>query len=224
VGRLAPLCLTLPLLVLVGCGGGGGDRGEGSTTQKAAPQTEGETTQAKPSSHTQAKSKSAPTPSPGPPSSAFTPKPHHDTGGGSEQFIAPGGDNSVQEYGSEAKGEEFQAAATAFHNLLDARARRNWAAACQYLSSSAKLGLAQLGAKVPQLKDAGCPAQLGALTGSISSQKLREAAIADVASVRVRGDHGFLIYRGSQGQVEGVTMAQEGGEWKVASLSAAPLG
>jgi len=221
---LAALCLAFALVALAGCGGGG-DHGESSSTHSAAPQPEGETTtQAKPSPHPQAKPKRTPNPSSGPPASSFQPKPHSDSGGGSEQFTTPGGDNSVQEFGSEAKGEEFQAAASTLHDLLDARARRNWAAACEYLSRTAKLGLAQLGDNVPELKGGGCAAQLEALTGSISSKALREAAIADVASVRVQGDHGVVIYRGAHGQVEAITMAREGGEWKVASLSAAPLG
>lgn len=130
----------------------------------------------------------------------------------------------MEEFGSEAKGSEFQAAATALHGLLGARAQRNWSAACEYLSKGAKLGLQQLGARVPQLRNAGCPAQLGALTGTIPAVSLKEAAIADVASVRVQGDHGVVIYRGAHGQVEAVTMAREGGEWRVASLSAVPLG
>jgi hypothetical protein len=163
-------------------------------------------------------------PSSGSAASSFQVKPHSDSGGGSKQFTSPGSDNSVQEFGSEAHGEEFQAAATALHNLLDARAQRDWAAACEYLSKAARFGLAQLGAKVAQLRGSGCAAQLGALTGSIPSTALREAAIADVASVRVKGDHAFLIYRGAQHQVEAVSAVREDGEWKVASLSAVPLG
>jgi hypothetical protein len=225
VGRGTLLALACALLALAGCGGGGSDSNQsiGSTTEQASPQAKGESAEEKP--RTQSEQKSAPQKkAEGPPASDFQPKPHHDSGGGSEQFTSPGGDNSVQEYGSEAKGEEFQAAASALHHLLDARAERNWAAACRYLSSPAKQGLAALGAKVPELKGRGCAIQLGALTGSISNQKLREAAIANVASVRVQGDHGVVIYRGAQGQVEAVTMAREGGEWKVASLSAVPLG
>jgi hypothetical protein len=130
----------------------------------------------------------------------------------------------VQEFGSEARGGEFQAAAAALHDLLDARAQRDWAAACEYLSSAAKRGLAQLGASVSQLRGRGCATQLGALTSSISSPALREAAIANVGSVRVQGDHGVVIYRGSHQQVEAITMAREAGVWKVASLSAVPLG
>jgi hypothetical protein len=217
VGRAAALGLACTLLALAGCGGQGGQGG--SSTAEAAKPT---ATKSKTEAPAQTEPKSEP--SPGPPAVSFQPKPHHDSGGGSEQFIAPGGDNSVQEFGAEAQGSEFKAPATALHDLLDARAQRNWAAACRYLSKGAKQGLAQLATKVPQLKGAGCAADLGALTGTIAAAKLREATIADVASVRVKGEQAFLIYRGAQGQVEAVAAVREGGVWKVASLGAVPLG
>lgn len=212
MGKAAALCL-LALIALGGCGG----RGEGpssSTAKEAQSPPGGQSAKAKPQS----------APPAGPPASSFQAKPHHDSGGGSAQFITPGGDDSVQEYGAEAKGSEFDAAATALHDLLDARAQRNWAAACEYLSGTAKQGLAALGAKVPALEGKGCAAQLGALTAPIAAAKLREAAVADVASVRVKGDQAFAIYRGARGQVEAVSLVREKGAWKVASLGSVPLG
>lgn len=232
MGRGAQLAalLALSLLALAGCGGGGGGKDASSATQEASPSPQkSETAKTKPKAHSQqppqqAKAKGAPEPSAGPPASSFQPKPHRDPGGGSKQFVSPGADNSVQEYGAEASQAEFEAAARAFHDLLDARAQQNWAAACEYLSKAASRGLAELASRVPELKGKGCPTQLDAVSGSIAASKLREAAIASVASVRVQGQHGFLIYRGAHGQVEAVTMAREGSGWKVASLGAAPLG
>lgn len=224
-------CLSALVLVLAGCGAGAGDSSQaGDLTKEAGPQVQGKAGQAKPESQPQirpkssAKLKSELKKAAGPPAASFNPKPHHDSGGGSAQFTSPGADNSVEEFGAEANEDEFQAAAAALHDLLDARAQRNWAAACEYLSEGAKRGIAALGAKAPQLKGKGCPTQLGALTAAIATAKLREAAIANVASVRVKGEQAFLIYRGAHGQVEAITLDREGAEWKVASLSAVPLG
>ena len=154
--------------------------------------------------------------SPGPPASAFHPKPHHDSGGGSGQFRVKGGDNSVQEYGAEASAGELDRAAAALHGFLDARAERNWAAACSYLSAAAREGLAQ--------GSAGCPAGLAALTGKASPATLREAARADVGALRAEGTRGFLIYRGPPaGTVYAVSVSRDGGAWKLDSLAGVPL-
>jgi hypothetical protein len=217
---LVPACALL--LALAGCGGGGG--GQSASTQAKAPaKSPGKEAASKPAAPPSGQS-AATAPAPGPPAAAFHPRPHQDSGGGSAQLIAPGGDNSVPEFGQEARGAEFKAAARALHNLLDARAERNWAAACRYLSKATKAGLAQLGSRVPQLKGTGCPTQLGAVTGTIAKAKLREAAIANLISARIQGDRAFLIYRGAHGQVEAVAALREGGAWKVASLGAVPLG
>ncbi len=154
----------------------------------------------------------------------FTPKPHHDSGGGSAQFEVKGGDNSVQEFGAEASESELQAAATALHGFLDARAERNWAAACAYLSKATKQGFAQLGAGGSGAAGRGCAAILGALSGRVPTSTLREAAAADVGSLRRQGDRGFLIFRGApKGTIYAISVAREGDAWKVASLSGVPL-
>jgi hypothetical protein len=220
MGRLTALCLVL---ALAGCGGGGNREGS-SGAEEAKLGANGDASQARPGSPPQSGPTSATQPSSGTPRSSSQAKRHNGSSGGSGQLTSQGADNSVEEFGAEAKGGEFEAAAASLHRLLDARAQRNWVAACEYLSTAAKTGLAELSIQVPQLKGKGCPIQVSALTESISSTALHEAAIADVASVRVRGDHGVVIYRGARDQIEAITMAREGREWKVAALSAVPLG
>ena len=154
----------------------------------------------------------------------FVPKPHDDSGGGSEQFRVKGGDNSVQEFGAEADASERDEAAAALHNFLDARASGNWAAACAYVAESIAKQLEKLATQANDLKSRDCAEVFKKLTNPAAMGELRaEASRADVGSLRIEGDQAFLIYRGAHGAVLAMSMANEGGSWKVASLSGVPL-
>ncbi len=109
----------------------------------------------------------------------------------------------------------------ALHGFLDARAERNWAAACGYLSQGATQGF---GSAVTGSAGSSCAATLAALTGKVPTSTLREAAVADVGSLRVKGGQAFLIYSGApKDTVYAISVSREGGAWKVASLSGVPL-
>ena len=154
--------------------------------------------------------------------SEFTPKQHSDSGGGSKPFIVAGGDNSIQEYGAEASGSEFDQAATTLHNFLDARAESNWAAACGYMSQVLIKSLEELATHTKGLK--GCAEILDRLTPPKGRGALRaEAAQADVASLRVEGKQAFLIYTGPEGAVIAMGMTPEGDIWKVSNLDGTAL-
>jgi hypothetical protein len=159
---------------------------------------------------------------PGTPASGFHPKHHEDSGGGSAQFKVKGGDNSVQEFGSEASEAELQAAATALHGFLDARAERNWAAACGYLAKSARDSLSPAVARAESAES--CAAVMAALSGNVPTATLREAANANVGALRTEGDHAFLIYRAPpEGTIYAMPMSRQGDNWKVAALSGLSL-
>jgi hypothetical protein len=159
----------------------------------------------------------------------FVPKQHEDSGGGSQQYIVKGGDNSVQEFGVEADDSEREAAATALHNFLDARAVKDWEAACSYLAANIRQALENFGARAQKARgggdlDTSCASILEKLTNPSGFGALREeAANADVGSLRVEGDRAFVIYRGSDDTVLSVPMANEDGDWKVAGLAGSPL-
>lgn len=154
----------------------------------------------------------------------FVPEKHDDSGGGSEQFKVKGGDNSVQEFGEEAGGEEFEAAAAALHNFLDARAEGNWAAACRYMSKAVVESFEELAAQSKQLDGASCGAIVEGLTNPAAKASMKEEAEqADVGSLRIEGERAFLIYTGVDGTVMAMPMANEDGEWKVGSLAGTPL-
>lgn len=156
--------------------------------------------------------------------SSFVPKHHHDSGGGSEQFKVKGGDNSVQEFGAEADTSELDAAATALHDFLDARAEGNWAAACHYMSKSVTESFEKVAAQGGAKGGTSCAATLEKLINPDAKELMKaEAAKADVGSLRIEGEHAFVIYTGTEGTVLAMPMANEGGAWKVASLAGTPL-
>lgn len=154
-----------------------------------------------------------------------SPSSHHDSGGGAAQFSGgKGGDDSIQEFGQEASSAEMALAASTLHAYLDARAERRWDDACSYLSAEAVAGIEQFAAAFAQEQGIeGCADVLGALSGKASDQALREGAQADVGSLRAQGGRGFLLYHGAHGVDYAIAVAEEGGEWKLASPEATPL-
>ncbi|MEX2448263.1 MAG: hypothetical protein WD404_05900 [Solirubrobacterales bacterium] len=148
---------------------------------------------------------------------------HDDSGGGSEQFRVKGGDNSIQEFGSEASESEFDEAAAAVHGFFDARAGGDWATACSFLAGDVADSLKQLTGNSKALQGQGCAGILEALSRGVPKSALRAAAVADIGSLRVEGDRAFVIYRGTQDTVFAIAVKKEDGRWKVASLAGTPL-
>jgi|SRR5680860_558004 len=229
--RTLYLALAALLLAfgLAACGGGGGE-GSGSTAAEAGDRTQSQggsgdagSKQGEAKGGKGGEGESEGSSGKGE-AAEFTPKPHNDSGGGSQQYVQKGGDNSVQEFGEEADEKEFNAAAVALHNLLDARAEGNWAAACDYMSKSVVESFEKLAAQAKQLKDTSCAGILEKLTNPAAKSAMKqEAEKANVGSLRVEGDRSFVIYTGISGTVLAMPMANEDGDWKVASLSGVPL-
>jgi hypothetical protein len=218
------------LLIAVGlaaCGGGDSSSSTTTATGQAAdtPSTTGSQSGGAESEKGKSGSGGEGQPAnPGPSASEFTPKHHSDSGGGSKQFEVKGGDNSVQEFGAEAGTSEFHAAAAALHDFLDARAEGNWAAACQYMSKSTIESFEKLAAQAKQVQDKSCAGILEKLTNPAAKGAMKaEAEKADIGSLRTEGEQSFIIYTGTAGTVLAMPMANEGGDWKVASLAGTPL-
>jgi hypothetical protein len=227
VPRPPTLWLVLACAAAAALGGCGGSGASTASTQSQAQST-GITANAAPTAKApqQGQGSKGGSSSQQPPQekSTFTPKPHHDSGGGSKQFEVKGGDNSIQEFGEEGSESELQKAATALHGFLDARAEGDFKAACSHLGPEVASSLQQLAAASKGLKGAACPQLLAALSKGVPASSLAEAAQANVGSLRFEGGQAFLIYRGAGKAVYAISMVKQGGEWKVAGLSGAPLG
>lgn len=219
---------------LAACGGGSGNSSSSSTETAQAPAADsgGPTVQGEGHGGGQApKAKGGGKEEPAEASidrkkeaAEFVPEQHHDSGGGSKQFVTKGGDNSVQEFGKEANSQEFNAAAVSLHNFLDARAEGNWAAACDYMAKSIIKSFEALAARAKQIEDKSCAGILEKLTNPAAKEELKkEAEKANVGSLRTEGDRSFVIYTGLEGAVLAISMIREGDEWKVASIAGTPL-
>jgi hypothetical protein len=145
------------------------------------------------------------------------------SGGGSAQYRVKGGDNSVQEFGEESGESELEEASAALHGFYVARAEEDWPAACAQLSKAVVRQLGQLASRSDNLSGKGCPTILSALTPSLPAKVQKELTAVDAGSLRTEGERAFLIYRGMEGTVYTISMAQEGGAWKVGALAATPL-
>jgi hypothetical protein len=192
--QLAACGLMLPL-ALAACGGGGGGSETEATTRAAAPPTDS------------------------PPIG-----PLRVSGGGSAQFRVEGGDNSVQDFGSEGGGDELTEAATAVHGFFAARVTGEWRRACSFFSADELDALRRFATQEPDLAGRGCPATLDALTTQISPEVARGLTSVDAASLRREGDRGFLIYTSPPGRtVYAMPLANEGGAWKLGAITGAVL-
>jgi hypothetical protein len=129
------------------------------------------------------------------------------------------GDHSIQEYGSEARGGEKEAAISAMHAFLTAVAGRDYAKVCTSLTSSSRGQLAQL-AKLKHETATGCPALLAKLLSPTASSEAKRAARATISRVRVGEGNAFVLFRLPGGTVSYFVMKEEGGSWKATSLSA----
>lgn len=152
------------------------------------------------------------------------PKHHHDSGGGSAQYRVKGGDNSIPNFGSEASAEELDEVAAALHGFLDARALGHWDEACSYLSERVVDSFRQI-AKGQEGRAPSCGRILEALTNPAAKRELiAEAASADVGSVRIEGDRGFLIYDSSAASGLAIPAIREGDVWKVDGVAPVQIG
>lgn len=226
---LAALMALAAALALAACGSGGGEGTAGSTaaaerpparqpTQEGAGRPQGDSRPAGAGKESGSGRQVG-----GPPrdtSRSFVPPAHHDSAQGAAQFEAKGGDNSIEEFGAEAHESEFAAAAAALHGYMDSRAAGAWRDACSYMAHGFGASLAQLSGEAG---GGNCPTALAALSAGIPRASLRDAAQADVASLRSEGDGGFLLFRGARGVAYFIPMTKEGSAWKVAALAPSTL-
>jgi hypothetical protein len=143
----------------------------------------------------------------------------HSADEGSAEFRVPGGDNSIQNYGDEAATTEREEANDVLTEYLDARAAGDWAKQCALLAESSVAPLEQLASRSPRLKGKGCPTVLKALSASASKSARVSTLTGSIASLRVEGDRGFVLYHGPKGVDYFVPMVKEDGVWKVAAIA-----
>jgi hypothetical protein len=235
---IATAMLTIAAaLALAACGAGGGESpgGTGASTateagaaskppaqhQDGAAKGEGQGTSSGQSQGGDGSKGSGSGPAAGDTSASFTPPAHRDSATGAAAFETKGGDNSIQEFGAEGSGSDFEAAATALHGYLDARAAGAWRDACSYMSPGVVTSLAQFSGGSGG--GASCPETLASLSAGVPAAALEEAAEAEVGALRIEGDRAFLLFHVAHGSDYFMPMAREGGAWKVGAIAASAV-
>lgn len=228
-GKRPLAALIVALLVAVSLAAcGGSDSSSTSTssdsTSASAPTTPPKSPQGNNPSKSKAQTKATEPKeeSSSPPKNVATPL--KVSGGGSQQFRAKGGDNSIQEYGEEGGESELQEVAEVVHGFYVARAQEEWEKACSYLAKSNVEQLEQLGSQSSQFKNASCGKILKAFTRPLPPSIDREVTTVDAGSFRHEGEQGFLMYYGANHTPYAMPLRNEGGGWKVSALSGTTLG
>jgi hypothetical protein len=211
--RRCAILALLSIALIAGCGGG-------SDTSTGASASVGATA---PNAHVTPTTTSVPSPAVHRKLAQVQPQ----LGSPSEVPRTNGGDNSIQDFGSEASAADRAAAAKVLTIFLQAYAAGDASTACALLSSATVQSLEQsfgriasrAGASTPK----GCPAILGRLIDNIPTDQRRQLAQARVLSVRVDGTRAFAIYDGAQGKAYAMPMSTQAGAWTVAALAGTPL-
>jgi hypothetical protein len=137
--------------------------------------------------------------------------------------LMPGGDNSIQTFGSEAPSAERRLIWRLAQSYLDARTAGRWAEACPHLTAELKRRFAELARGAPRLRRAGCGAILAAVHRTIPESIRAQRGPIGMASVRLEDDLGFAIYRAADGAFYSLPIVREGRNWKVAAVDAGRL-
>jgi len=211
---LALLLALVSALGLAACGGGGSSNS--STTSTAA------------SGATSTSSSSEPSPKAKEGGSATFGKPHpretavtqaeRRKAGNAAAFVAPKSDNSVPTFGSEANTSERAQAEASLKSYLQARAREDWASACDQLAKSVREGYEKLGSSAKKAKAPGCAQVLASFS---KGADLSDPLTGHLVSLRVHGINAFALFYGPGHQQYMVPMNREDGEWR--PTQAAPI-
>jgi hypothetical protein len=139
--------------------------------------------------------------------------------GGNKEFITPGGDNTIQEFGEEGSAAERRAASTVVVAFVRARAAGDWETVCAHMSATTLQPVEKMAQSIPQYKGKGCAEILVLLTGEAPESFRASSIKGGIDSLRVKGDRAFALYRGTDGENYWVPLIKEGGQWKVGLLA-----
>jgi hypothetical protein len=135
--------------------------------------------------------------------------------GPTRQFIIPGGNNRVQVYGREASALERKEVSARIHKWMRARAARDFATDCKYLSQRLIKGIVSDAETGSNGKVKTCPATLAYLGSTASGDYKNTLGNLPIVSFRVRGGFGYAQYHGRDGNDWIVPMNREHGKWLV---------
>lgn len=133
---------------------------------------------------------------------------------GAAGFVAPTGDNSIPEYGSEATSSQEAEATAALRAYLVAREGGDWSAACPSMGAPVQKQLETL-AKASNAKSGDCEEAFVTLSKYGSASERVNPLSGGLAAFRVKGNKAFALFYGPHNQQFMMPMVEEGGAWKV---------
>jgi len=142
----------------------------------------------------------------------------------SSAFVVPGGDNSIQEFGSEGDAAERAAALAAIEAVGKAGKSGNWNPICnEYLAKKNLEQFEVIASKIPKFKGKSCAEILNGLNPGREIEDPTKPKNG-VASIRKDGENAFAIYNGVDGNAYAFPFLYEGDELKLTALAPTPLG
>ncbi len=132
-----------------------------------------------------------------------------------------GGEASIEEFGSEAEGSDREQLLAVFDGYMNALADKDFGAACSHLSATVQGSLEQLAGEAHGGK--GCAAILPKLLSPTAPAVARGQADGKITKVRVEGDQAFIVFHAPGAKLYQLTMVNEDGEWKAATVAASVL-
>lgn len=138
--------------------------------------------------------------------------------GPTRQFYIPGGDNAVQTFGREATSVERRQATTVISGWMRARAAKDWAKVCPFLSRVYLNEVIETGKWGTNGKAKGCPEGLAFIKSQTPGSYADNFGSGPVVSLRIEEGHGFAQYHGTDGKDWVVPVERDGGRWKVANF------
>jgi hypothetical protein len=139
----------------------------------------------------------------------------------SRAFLTKAGNNRIPLFGQEADAGEREAASRVLEQNLQARASHDWAGQCAMLTVKLKKGFSER-AKYYKVGKS-CAAGLRYEAKTAPRSVLANPMAAPVAALRVKGDKGYALFRGTLGEAHAMPMKMEHGTWRVAEVKTIEL-
>jgi len=128
---------------------------------------------------------------------------------------------SVATFGSDAAASEEEDAAAILAVSFRARANHDWAGQCATLAKNLAKEYEERASFYKVGKS--CAQVLGKEAEGAPAKVLADRFTGSLTAMRVKGNRGYAIFRGTDGKTYSMPMVLEGGSWKVGSVVETPL-
>lgn len=132
-----------------------------------------------------------------------------------------GGEQSIEEFGKEASGDNRRDLLVAFRAYFNAVATEDYAAACSLLSARVHEALAQ--AVRHDARPIACATSLAAALSPSATSIARQQGKGRVAKVRIDGDRAFVVFHAPGADSYQLSLNREGNAWKATTVAASIL-